>query len=382
MIQEPIDVGVPSVVCKMAPEDTPHHLLIELVYFAEGAANNIYKIRPWTEKSGRTKAVLWDSATQTIFTPEASKVLRMSKGLDKTPDCRQIKLGYEEYLKRLFKGPNVDFTEHLMDHDLVYVEHAIVSDLNSQVGSSISLRQRNGVLTQEYFGLLLPDMSTVPGSSFAIELKPKWLAQSPTAPQHAARCRTCAMRASKASKAGAKSHGYICPLYLVDGNPEQIKPWIHQKVLDAMEEPLNPRLEDIIVTTMADYLTSGEGHKLLLYLRWLQRRLDPLKSDFLNPRLGAPKDPPNPHFWVVNLCLTMTLRDCSMFIIVHYDGNEPRVESKLVDLDFKSSQKQYDWRKKELLLVNGGWYKALDLFSGDEPCKLFARQERPIRYRW
>lgn len=211
-------------------------------------------------------------------------------------------------------------------------------------------------------------MSTIPGKSLTIEIKPKWLAQSPIAEKVLVpapyRCRTCAMQRVYQIK-GKKTKAYICPIQLLAGNVKYVRPWVHEKVHHEVgSQPagqLHSRLEAAIVDAITKFLCSGIGHLILLQLKHQQVEFDTLAAtDF--PYCSEHIDDED----VKNLRTAMTLRDCSMFIraeydndFEHYDGSEGdavTVDAKLGDLDFKDVRKFDDWLEKEHMLLNGGFY--------------------------
>lgn len=79
-------------------------------------------------------------------------------------------------------------------------------------------------------GVLVTDMSVHKVDESGVlgsEFKPKWLAQSPTAPGRARRCRTCALAALRAAhqtqpQPHQKERGW-CPLLLVEGTEVDAK---------------------------------------------------------------------------------------------------------------------------------------------------------------
>jgi len=242
-----------------------------------------------------------------------------------------------------------------MDYEPVLLTSDVIRELTCEIGKQ-SLRKENLLIPiQEQMGILLPDMTSTPGQSLTIEIKPKWLQQSPNAPRDAYRCRTCALEASRKDK--DRKTTYICPLQLVAGNAGIIRPYIRLRVekeyarfgaSKPSEEQMN-----VIIDRITTYLTTGKGHKLLQCLKRIQMQLDPkgiLERDSSNPDSEA------------NLALAMTLRDCSMFIKVNYsyDQNTDGIECKLGDLDAKAAAKLDDWGGKEKLLVNEGWYTRID----------------------
>jgi len=197
-------------------------------------------------------------------------------------------------------------------------------------------------------------MSPTVGLSVTIEVKPKWLVQSPNAPLDAVRCRTCAMQVAKPKDLNS----YICPLRLSEGSSEMIYPWIFDRVTEQLAEHHSetptekhqqaPRIAASIVA----YLTQGDGKALVRHLKWLQTRLDPqgvCLRDKMYPKSTFDR----------NLRLAMTLRDCSLYITAHYAAvgtDTVEVDSKLGDLDFKSADKMDDWLSKEELLLRDAAY--------------------------
>ena len=105
---------------------------------------------------------------------------------------------------------------------------------------------------------------------------------------------------------------------------------------------------DTLVDRVFAYFTTGDGRTLLLHLKKLQATLD---AEGILQRYAYPREDSD---FVYDLRLAMTLRDCSLFVVVPiHDG---AITSKLADLDFKSAEKIDDWRDKEATLVNEGWY--------------------------
>ena len=121
------------------------------------------------------------------------QVLRISKGHDKTPHGSQVKSDFEERIKPLFEEKDMlgSFEEYLLGITTVELEESVLPGLNEQIWSHSKREKRD--LPVASVGLLMHDMSSEPGSSLTIEIKPKWLAQSANAPEDAYRCRTCAL---------------------------------------------------------------------------------------------------------------------------------------------------------------------------------------------
>jgi inositol-pentakisphosphate 2-kinase len=342
--------------------------LIRFEYLNQGGANVIFKIVPpksagdgqpsfsFLDRKGDSVAVIHRENVTNL-------VLRVNKGLEKTLRCNEVVDGFYGHVRPLFVSGYVqdsglrgrDLTKHLMEHQGVLLSSDVMTDLMSKCDTILpeTTAEANKNSKSHRWGILLPDMSPTAGLSITIEIKPKWLAQSPNAPPNALRCRTCAMQVTKPKDATR----YLCPLRLVDGGSDVLNRWILDRVTEqllehsatpAEQQRQAPRIASSIVT----YLTQGGGKTLLEHLKALQKQLDPqgvllrdevqLKSKFDH-----------------NLRLAMTLRDCSMYITAHYttsDTGTVVVDSKLGDLDFKSADKIDDWMSKEKELLEAGAY--------------------------
>lgn len=291
---------------------------------------------------------------------------------------------------------------HLVQQDLIQLGDDFIQECNKE----LRLQEKSGRRDRSRYGkylhatkkaLVLRDMeSDNPDKSVTLEFKPKWLWQSPHAPKGATRCRTCALRVKRKSEGRkeSKTHGILCPLAIATGNSELVREAIEMLV----ENPENyvgcrpawlvqtshnrrsstfplqkatPRTQDDLVAILHEHFAirsdgiKGEGHRVLEGLCNLQKMLDP--NGILSHE-GEPSD---------DFLLAMTLRDCSLYVQVHWDGR--RVESRLGDLDPKVAKggKLEQWRETERELVDGGWYFAP---AGDETCFL-SRQDRPTPSR-
>jgi inositol-pentakisphosphate 2-kinase len=357
--------------CRLAD---PRSTAYILCYIAEGAANVVFSIDDISDYDpDDVFAVVFDS--DDVFavdfvdpvhpTPYVlpsglfhRHVLRISKGLAKTLDGQKIKGDFDKHIAPFFfhlqRG---DFRTHLMDVEFVALDDEVVNVMNNRLVDSGSRQPVN--IPVGSVALKMQNMSSLPGSSLSIEFKPKWLAQSPDAPDNAYRCRNCALRALRASKRTLHDT-YVCPLRLfAQCDAGLVELIVHLKVLEDIERnhdgPLHPRLVGLIVRTMTDYITIGEGRALMQHLRATQRELDN----------GILTRPTSPDFardaFDYRLRQAMTLRDCSWFIKVEYDADERvKVVSKLADLDFKSPDKIEDWVQKERELIDGGWYMGVE----------------------
>ncbi|KAL9944339.1 hypothetical protein ACHAQF_003945 [Verticillium nonalfalfae] len=199
------------------------------------------------------------------------------------------------------------------------------------------------------------------------EIKPKWLAQSPTAPRGATTCRNCAVAASRwhAAPADAKPKKsdpdrYGCPLRLVAPVPasaERRKEKHENGEKELKEEdatePWHGHAERIFRgedARVARFLFAEiRRHEALRFLRDLQARFA-RRDTFLATTAAAPDE---------DLLVAMTLRDCSLFFRYEdgEDGALRLLDFTLADLDKKTPSKIPSWQKTERELIDGGWYE-------------------------
>ena len=362
-------LGLSQARCCVRREDG--NLQQSLVWFDplnEGAANVVFHIRPSHVQHKSLDFVfvdIDDGGNTAMSVPReevTSQVLRVSKGAPKCLRSEDIIRGFENDVRPLFESctggkssPVSDLTEkHLMPHHGVLLFPGAMLDLIHQVDA---IQKVEGHESREStrWGILLPNMSPNPGTSITLEIKPKWLLQSPTAPPGAIRCRTCALQYSR-GKGTPKD--YICPLQLVNGGESDLQQWAVESVLkhagegeNMSADPKNAQFRSV-VNHLLQYIAKGDGRTLLGHIKDLQSQLDPqgvLCRSSTSDRSKFDHD----------LRLAMTLRDCSMLIVVPYTssgGSLPPIVSKLADLDFKSAGKISDWAEKETDLVDGGWY--------------------------
>lgn len=204
-----------------------------------------------------------------------------------------------------------------------------------------------------------------------IEIKPKWLFQSPSAPHAALRCRTCAVRLHRRLRDPAYDAADLpCPLLMASDDWEDRNSFV-SALLPPEEQGAwyVPALARWFKATPAQ---SGPK-RLIAQLRGVQQLLDtkgPLAAD------SADED----------FRLAMTLRDCSIFLRVLKRGGRqgPKVVAKIADLDKKNSgAKSAYWRRTEAELVRGGAYTAayrVDAQAGRVvPVRMGCLVERDVR---
>ncbi|PYI15390.1 inositol-pentakisphosphate 2-kinase [Aspergillus violaceofuscus CBS 115571] len=330
----------------------------ELVYLAEGGANIIYRILFPTKnvkaRSHREMPVTVSSSLPSGVTDRYSipanfkgKLLRLRKDTSSGISYQEIARNFDQCIRPLFKP------EELVDQELVYLPRGLVQLCNEQLlaaeqaGQRPKRRQGVYLSTTEPFGLLITDMTTFasPGTTLS-ELKPKWLAQSPSAPANSRRCRTCALREMKnhkAHKIGKSEEPSFCPLDLVSDRFEN--------VLRAAR----------FVKGCKDQARLA---KVLYRNSTLQRLLAHQKSMCDVGLHGPPVTS-------VESSLGMTLRDCTMFIRIPKDETS-RVEIRLGDLDLKTGAggKAKYWLDLEHRLNDEGWYVGARSSVSENECAL------------
>ncbi|KAF2867364.1 inositol-pentakisphosphate 2-kinase [Massariosphaeria phaeospora] len=387
---------------------------ISFNYLSEGGANYVFSIDPWNQLDRRRPRIIFVTNTGSVVPKNQvlGKVMRISKGVLKTLNSQEVISGLLTEIIPLFELPNFStkntssalntkqiptstlptsrlvslkalptnrmnptLTQHLMEHEGVDLPSEVIQELYDEVyqKSSHMGRERITLKVEAQWGILLPNLSSVPGKSLTIEVKPKWLEQSRKAPQDAYRCRNCALRASKPAE--DKQNAYLCPLYLVAGNASVIQPWVKRKVLDAFGTLPEPQPEQKMVENITDHIThyivAGKGHRLISHIKHQQVRLDTeaeLKQG--ETALTAKQE--------TSLRLAMTLKDCSLYIKVSYSDKDLPIESWLGDLDFKSPQKIKGWGLKETALVDGGWYTQRDVGGERLDCMISAARDENV----
>jgi len=206
------------------------------------------------------------------------------------------------------------------------------------------------------------------------EFKPKWLAQSPSAPPTATRCRNCAREALKRHAnpdRQPKSSAILCPLDFrtcatspisLANVLNHLTPRVHKPTANAYppsvslngHSPASPRPTPSQSARLRHWL---QTNTLLPRLRQAQ-----LANDGLGP-LGA--DASDPHFQ-----LAMTLRDCTCFVRVPANPELP-IEAKLADLDKKNWMAKMEyWRAMEQKLIEGGYYEGKEVPRMETGCVL------------
>ena len=282
---------------------------IVLEYLNEGGANVVFKILP--EIGGPELPAYLQG-----------KLLRLRKDLSHVQSAREQLSAFDTHFAPLFSP------ENLIQHELIEVDEGIPGVLNALLSklNRPSHRLQDFLPTEESHGLLVTDMTPTLGDVL-LQVKPKWLAQSPNAPQGAKRCRTCALRAHRASQQvrTATDAQESCPLELISSELEDRKRAAKAVTADR-------RLQDHLV---------DQAQPLLQSLRSAQLELD--HDGILET--STTED-------IMELCKAMTLRDCTLFL----KQNGTHAEARLADLDLKQPEKFHRWKNVEHDLINHGWY--------------------------
>ncbi|KAK5111719.1 hypothetical protein LTR85_011764 [Meristemomyces frigidus] len=277
-------------------------------YLDEGGANFVFRLLP------EHKHALPDAIS--------GKLLRLRKDLPHVQSAQEQIRSFEQNFKPLFPA------ENLIGHGLVSLDDGIATYLTRAWRSldRPAHRARDFLPLDEKYGLLVTDMTPQAGEVL-LQLKPKWLAQSPHAPADASRCRTCALRAQRASVQlrTATDTQQCCPLALVSGKEEDRK-----RAATALTKD----------TQLFDYLVN-DAQPLLHSLRNHQQQLD--AGGILSNGDAAV---------VNNMCKAMTLRDCTLFL----KRSGSNIEARLGDLDLKLPKRLGKWRAVERCLIDDGWY--------------------------
>ena len=369
------------------------HSGIRLSYLAEGAANIVYQIvhppaSPSTEADlgfsvDQAEGALPGTPPPTEISPTTidprlqGKLIRLRKNLLTTVPVTESWNHFQNVVIPLFLG------SQLVSQTLFKISREFVRSLNDELRFMEEHgrrdQERHGVYVDENerYGTLVSDMSSDEWS-MSIEFKPKWLVQSPNAPEGSKRCRTCALRAMKqgrnqGTRRGDDSKIGFCPLSLISGD--------RSKVAGIVEQFLgSSRFSDFDRLRVGDQLIKFFAHfPLLQRLRQLQKDLDPrgvLEADLQSQ----------------NFLTAMTIRDCTLFLKVgipcpidsyadHVPLQIPRscsgaVEARLGDLDLKSShvEKAEYWKATERRLIDEGWYTCTERrrVNEDNECFLAA----------
>ena len=308
---------------------------VTLLYLAEGAANVVYRIY-YPSRCGR----------QMNF----PQLLRLRKDLPSSVTSEDTVRNFRTRIAPLFP------TNNLVHYTLCPLAEA--EDLIARCNHSLRTREVSGLrskkragtyIAKDQNGILVTDMSPENSEAVMVEFKPKWLVQSPSAPQNATRCRTCALRDMRRATnvAPGRGHAEFCAFDLLSQDPEIVE---HVATSIAKRAEVSRLLAGVWLDAI---------QPILLKLQTLQMAHNRVAlSDF-----ESKED--------IDFSLAMTLRDCSVFVRLYEEHDFVDAEVRLADVDVKSPQggKREKWAEMERSLVEGGWYgDALQV--SEHPCGL------------
>lgn len=300
------------------------------VYVAEGRANAVFRMVSADDGgAGRDDPQVWKDH------PLAGYLLRIPKVVEGTAPHSYEEL--QRYREAIVE-PRVG-AQHLVPQLLVRLE-AHHTDLLNAERSAHGQRDPGSSVSADV-AFLIEDLSPLPWrDDLGLEFKPKWLAQSPIAPEGATRCRTCAREAfrnhEKLEEGRKKAVSPpVCPLGLVHADPAVVARTIQSLAPPDWTDADRERL-----------LVAFKETGILERLRELQ-----CSGDLANAMFDAPQDE--------DFGLAMTLRDCTCFVRmprVPEDGGRG-VEIRLADVDRKNweSKAEY-WQHSHTNLVDTGYY--------------------------
>ncbi|KAE9367959.1 hypothetical protein N431DRAFT_349172 [Stipitochalara longipes BDJ] len=357
-------------------------------YLNEGAANIVYRIQVRSPSPQPSLLEEYGEGTPPPSEIESdidvenrnvvdlqlfeNKLLRLRKNLPTTLPVAKSQESWERVIAPLF------LPDQVVHQSLIRLGPQLVVNLNGKLldwehhpsaSQQPRLPRRKGkYLADDQFGLLITDM-TSPDETL-IEFKPKWLAQSPSAPKNAVRCRQCARFARSNAELSRKNEPLQkswCPLELAVRDGRRLA-----EIIFSAEE------FDKMYPRFSAWLSSNT---LLPRLRQMQMTLDPigvLKNDKNDDKFRA----------------AMTLRDCTVFVRFHPNVNyEPDahlvpngagdrgIEARLGDLDLKSPDKSQYWKDTENSLIDEGWYTGTEKDENRQPltCQLSPKREDAMR---
>ena len=274
--------------------DTP----CQLKYFQEGAAYVAYSIGdPVTSSSFNRES--YHSGPPHDHEREIdprlkNKLLRLRTDIPSAAPVQESHEYFKKTVEPLF-SPGM-----LIEQELVEVSPELLKKRNADLRGTEKLQwlrddDRAGtyLAEDETHGLLVTDMRWDDRHA-SCDLKPKWLAQSPSAPEGSKRCRTCAMRAKYERFSYLRA---FCPLVLTTKNDELLKKQLLNGLCKMRGAPIS-------MFEQVDYAIP------FLKMSHMLRRLKDLQEEY-------DKDGPlTANVNNENFKLAMTLRDCTMFMKV------------------------------------------------------------------
>ena len=246
--------------------------------------------------------------------------------------------------------------ENLVLQELVKLPFGLLETLNmglvkmDALGRRPKNRMGSDLDGMEIYGLLVTDMTPdEEQGQELLEVKPKWLAQSPSAPEGWKRCRNCALRERRRRKerklvsdeAVLKAREMedvksdFCPWDLVSTDERRLRGAIARLLRSGYRKA--GRADELPPLYLVELIaTKLREDGLLRRLKGLQQDLD------VGGPLGASMDDRR-------FLTAMTIRDCTLYIRVSAPG---QLETRLGDLDSEECRGVAGSRS------GGGWSKS------------------------
>lgn len=196
-------------------------------------------------------------------------------------------------------------------------------------------------------GMLVEDMrarAEGSGSVTTHEIKPKWLVQSPRAPRGAEQCRNCAREVWRNMKNKTKNQVF-CPLNLVKAADFPRDENVARDITNNLRRCYN--MSEVEAKNLTAWLQNCQLIPRLRMIQWSHDHDSQVVDD-------------------EQYSLAMTLRDCSLFVILpsYPNASSHRIIAKLGDTDMKNfaAKKEY-WLKMEQEFHDSGVYWNTDKLS-------------------
>ncbi|KAF2862045.1 hypothetical protein K470DRAFT_256301 [Piedraia hortae CBS 480.64] len=330
----------------LSTASTAEGVQVDIEFLNEGGANAVFafKVSDRHGTASASNAVLPDRGY--ITNNLENLLLRVRKSVPHALYAESFLSAFEEHFGDIFTPAEV------VNCRLITLGSGACSVLNrALVAGREKKRAIGGVHLQKGHGkqmgrdvmiddeekqaLIMPNL-TPPGGKW-VNFKPKWLQQSPDAPANANRCRTCALRALRENFHGRPGKGQFCPLSLVS-------------------KDLSERLRAAEALTPDKDLQNATVHSaqhLINKLAHWQGVYD--KDGILGITRGSLGQMEREEK-TQNLCKAMTLRDCTLYILLPETGPKD-IEVRLGDLDLKLPTRLDEWDSTEWSLQCGGWYE-------------------------
>lgn len=290
---------------------------IRLELLAEGAANIVYRLifpprsptinsESYSEDEGYGPGTPPPTEIPMIRPVQLlkGKLLRLRKDLLTSTSVFDAQQAFEECIEPRFSK------DDLVEQVLIRLPPGLVEICNKELRSMetemIRPRKRRGVYlsSAEPYGIVVTDMSSHGHEDMlSIEFKPKWLAQSPSAPAGARRCRTCALRMMRIAnhrntgKQVITSKESFCPLNLVSLDRVKVAATIND-ILGGSS--CSESLSNSLSSRILDFMYQSP---LLLSLKEQQVQLDSIGVFAVSNEN-------------IDFMIAMTLRDCTLFLKV------------------------------------------------------------------